>query len=205
MAYSRHSTSKARIITVCGVLTALSVVLQFLEIPIPIMPSFIKFDFSDLPALLGAFAYGPIAGICISLLKNLIHLIVSQSGFVGELSNFILCSTFSGAAGLLYLFLHTKRGAFLSGTLGALLTAAVCYPLNLFVIYPLYYSIMGFPKPAVLGLYQIILPSVRSIPTAILIFNVPFTFLKGMISVGIAMLLYKRLTGLLFNKKEKSE
>jgi riboflavin transporter FmnP len=84
-------------------LTAAAVILQYIEISIPIMPSFIKLDFSDLPALLGAFAYGPLAGIAIELLKNLIHMAVSQSGFVGELSNFILGAAFFGHGGL-YLY-----------------------------------------------------------------------------------------------------
>ena len=79
-----------RVIAGCGMLVAVAVVLQYIEISIPIMPSFIKLDFSDLPELIGAFAYGPLFGVIISLLKNLIHMLFSQSGFVGELSNFIL-------------------------------------------------------------------------------------------------------------------
>ena len=73
----------ARMIAAIGVLTAVAVVLQYIEISIPIMPGFIKLDFSDLPELLGAFAFGPVVGIIIAFLKNLIHLLVSQSGFVG--------------------------------------------------------------------------------------------------------------------------
>ena len=54
-------------------LTAVAVILQLLEIPVPFMPTFIKFDFSDLPAILGAFSMGPVCGILIEFLKNLIH------------------------------------------------------------------------------------------------------------------------------------
>lgn len=199
---NHHELPTARLVAGCGMLTATAVVLQYLEIPIPVMPSFIKLDFSDLPELIGAFAYGPLAGIIICFLKNLIHLAVSQSGFVGELSNFLLGSVFSGIAGLVYLWKHTKGGAFFAGLLASAGMAAACFPLNLYVIYPLYYSILGFPEPAVLQLYQAILPPVRSIPEAILIFNVPFTFVKGMICVAISMLLYKRISGLLFSRKK---
>ena len=92
---------KVRVLTGMAMLTAIGVVLQYIEISIPIIPSFIKLDFSDLPELIGAFAYGPVAGVVICLIRNLIHMAVSQSGFVGELSNFILGATFALVAGLI--------------------------------------------------------------------------------------------------------
>lgn len=200
---NKHNVTGTRIITGCGLLTAAAIVLQYLEIPIPIMPSFIKLDFSDLPALIGAFAYGAPAGIIIELLKNLIHLVVSQSGFVGELSNFLLGALFCGVAGLIYSLKHTKSGALIAGLSGTAAMAIASFPLNLYVIYPLYYNLLGFPEPAVLDLYQLILPSVKDIPQALLIFNIPFTFIKGLISVVISMLLYKRISNLLFRTTQK--
>lgn len=74
-----NTKSNVRTIAVTGMLSAVAVVLMYLEIPIPIMPGFIKFDFSDLPALLGAYALGPVAGIIICLIKNVVHLAASQS------------------------------------------------------------------------------------------------------------------------------
>ena len=195
------NNKKTRLIAGCGMLTAAAVVLQYLEFPLPFIPSFIKLDFSDLPALIGAFAYGPLAGVLITLLKNLIHLAVSQSGFVGELSNFILGAVFAGVAGWLYQRNKTKKGALLGGAVGALAMAAVSFPSNLFIIYPLYYSILGFPEEAVLGMYQALLPSVKSIAGALLIFNVPFTAGKGFLCVLISMLIYKPLSVFLHGKK----
>ena len=55
---------------IVGILGAIAYILMWIEFPIPIMPSFIKFDFSDFPALLAAFAMGPIAGITVELIKN---------------------------------------------------------------------------------------------------------------------------------------
>ncbi|MBO4679175.1 MAG: ECF transporter S component, partial [Lachnospiraceae bacterium] len=93
-----------------GMLAAVAVVLQtFLEFPIPtLIPGFIKFDLSDLPALVGAYAYGPLSGVAIELIKNLIHCTVSKSFTVGELSNFILGATFVAVAGLIYKRNKTK-------------------------------------------------------------------------------------------------
>lgn len=194
---------KTRLIAGCGMLTAAAVVLQYIEFAIPIMPSFIKLDFSDLPELIGAFAYGPLAGIIIALLKNLIHMAVSQSGFIGELSNFLLGAVFAGVAGVVYKKNQTKKGALLGGLLGAACMAAVSLPSNLFIIYPLYYNVMGFPEPAILGMYQALLPAVKNMVQALLIFNVPFTLIKGLICVGVSMLIYKPLSPILHGKSGK--
>ena len=192
---------KTRLIAGCGMLTAAAVVLQYVEFSIPIMPSFIKLDFSDLPELIGAFAYGPVAGIIIALLKNLIHMAVSQSGFIGELSNFLLGAVFAGVAGLIYKKNQTKKGALLGGVVGAVCMALVSVPSNYFVIYPLYYSVMGFPEPAILGMYQALMPGVKNILGALFIFNLPFTLVKGLICVGISMLIYKPLSPVLHGRK----
>lgn len=198
---SNSSMKKTRILTGCGLLTAVAVVLQFIEFPIPIIPSFIKLDFSDLPEIIGAFAYGPVAGIVIALVKNVIHMAVSQSGFVGELSNFVLGAVFSATAGLIYMHHKTKKTAVIAGIVGAAVMAAVSLPLNYFGIYPLFYNILGFPQEAVLGMYQAILPSVKTMPQALIIFNIPFTFVKGLLCVLFTLLIYKPLSPILKGKK----
>ena len=121
-----NTNKKIRIITGTAMLTAVAVGLQYIEIAIPIMPSFIKLDFSDLPELIGAFAYGPIAGVLIAGLKNLIHMAVSQSGFVGELSNFLLGAIFSLTAGIIYKHKKTKGEALLAGIVASLVMAVAC-------------------------------------------------------------------------------
>ncbi len=193
---------KVRVITGTAMLTAVAVVLQFIEVSIPIMPSFIKLDFSDLPEIIGAFAYGPVAGVLIALLKNIIHLPFSNSMYIGELSNFILGAVFALTAGLIYKRKKTKKTAFIAGAAGAFAMAAVSIVTNYFVIYPLYYNVLGFPEEAVLQMYQVILPSVKSILQALIIFNVPFTFVKGLISILISMVIYKPISPLLKGKKD---
>ena len=195
-----QTKTKTRLLAGCGMLAAASIALQYLEIPIPIIPSFIKLDFSDLPALIGAFAYGPVAGIIIELVKNLIHMAVSQSGYIGELSNFMLGAVFTFVAGMVYKKYSSRTGALIGGIIGALCMAAISFPSNLFIVYPFYYNFMD--KAAVLGMYQAILPSVKSIEQALLIFNVPFTLVKGLLCVGISMLIYKPLSSILHGKSK---
>ena len=88
---------RIRKLTVTAMLSAVAFVLMFLDFPIPmIMPSFVQMDFSDLPELLGAFALGPVYGVLISLLKNLIHLLLASStNGVGELCNFLFGAVFA--------------------------------------------------------------------------------------------------------------
>lgn len=191
-----------RVIAGGAMLAALAVILQYLEFPIPLMPSFIKFDFSDLPALIGAFAYGPVAGIIIEFIKNLIHCAVSQSATVGELSNFILGATFVGVAGAVYAHKKTKKNAFIGGILGAVAMGIMCIISNYFVVYPFYYKAF-MPEEVVLAAYQKILPGVESVLECLFIFNLPFTIIKGFACLAIAMPIYKKLSPVL--KKQEGQ
>lgn len=186
-----NTKTKTKKLTTIALLTAVAVVLQFIEFSIPIMPGFIKLDFSDLPELIGAFVCGPVAGVLIAFLKNLIHLAFGSSGGIGELSNCLLGAVFALTAGLIYKKLPNTKGVIIGSAAASLVMGAVSLPLNYFIIYPLYYSVMGFPKEAILGMYQLIVPSVGSIAEALLIFNVPFTIVKGLICSVIGGFVYK--------------
>lgn len=183
---------KIRYMAVTAVLSATAFVLQYIEVPLPFMPSFIKFDFSDLPALIGAFSLGPVCGILTELVKNLLHSFVSQSFGVGEVSNFLLGAVFVGVAGLIYKRDKTKKGAIIASVIGAIVMAAFSFPSNLFIVYPVYYNFM--PKDVIVQAYQLILPSVKTIEQCLLVFNVPFTFAKGMVDVLITFLVYKKIS-----------
>ncbi len=193
-AETRKTGITARQIAVTGVLSAAAFVLQLIEFPLPfLIPPFIKFDFSDLPAVIGAFALGPVWGILIELIKNVLHAVMASGSFgIGELSNFMLGAVFTGVAGLVYRKNRTKKGALIASVSGALAMAVFSLPSNYFVVYPVYYRFM--PEETILAAYQAIIPSVKSIAQCLLVFNVPFTFVKGMIDVGITFLVYKRLS-----------
>ena len=94
---------------IVGVLSAIAYLLMFMEFSVPLMPVFIKMDLSDFPALIGSLAVGPAGGIIIALIKNLLHLTVTSTGGVGELSNFILNAVFILPAGLLLSLIHISE------------------------------------------------------------------------------------------------
>ena len=198
------STSKsgaARRLTGIAMLSAVAFALQFLEFPIPIMPAFIKLDFSDLPELLAAFAYGPLAGVAVAGIKNLIHLPLSSSMYVGELSNFLLGAVLSVAAGAIYKKHKTKRGALAAAVLSAVIMGLISVPVNYWIIYPLYYNVLGFPQAAVLDMYRAFLPATKSILQALFIFTLPFTGAKGLLCAALCAGIYKPLSPLLHGRK----
>ena len=183
-----------RFTTMTAMLSAIAFILMYLEIPLPmIMPDFIKFDFSDLPALIGTFAFGPVSGVIICLIKNLLHLMVSKSMFVGELSNFILGCAFVIPAGLIYHFKKTKMGGLLGGVAGAIFMGVFSVASNYFIVYPVYYKV-AMPEEVILGAYQAIIPAMKSILQCLVCFNLPFTIVKGLISVAICMVFYKPIS-----------
>lgn len=188
-----------RYITMTGMLSAIGFILMYFEISVPFMPSFIKMDLSELPALIGSFAFGPICGIFICLIKNVLHLTVSNTAFVGELANFLMGTVFVGTAGLIYKHKKTKKTATIAALTGALLMGAISIPINYFVTYPFYYNFM--PKEVILTAYQAIVPSMKSILQCLICFNFPFTAFKGLISVIITLLVYKHLSPIIKGRK----
>lgn len=184
-------TANIHSMAIVGLLSAIAYILMFMEFSVPLMPGFIKMDLSDLPALIGTFAVGPLGGVIICLIKNLLHLTVTSTGGVGELSNFILNTAFILPAGLLYKFKKTKKSACAGAVLGAVFMAVISVASNYFIVYPVYYNFM--PEDTILAAYQAIFPGVDSILQCLIVFNMPFTFIKAMISVVITFLIYNQL------------
>ena len=183
-------------------LGAVATVLMYLEFPLAfIIPSFVKFDFSDLPALLASFALGPIAGVAVCLIKCAIHIAVSSSAGVGELANFILGCCFVIPAGIIYKCVKTKQSALIGSLTGSLIMAAASLPVNYYITYPFYMSAYGLSEETIISMYRAILPSIESLPQALLIFNVPFTLVKGLVVSTIVFFTYKRLSPILHGRK----
>ena len=184
-----------RKLAVTAMLGAVATVLMFISFNVPLMPSFIKLDLSELPALIASFALGPLWGVCVCLIKNLINVFFSTTGGVGELSNFILGASFVFIAGMLYKHMGGRKGALIGSLCGAAAMAVISVFSNYYVVYPVYTAFM--PMDVILSMYQAINPNVKTLWDALLWFNMPFTFIKGMLSVVITFLIYKKLSPLL--------
>ena len=197
----QNSTSKVRVLTGTAMLGAVAAVLMYLEFPIPIMPAFVKLDVSELPALSASFAYGPVSGILVCLIKNLIKLPSTSTAAVGELFNFVMGALFVGVAGLIYKRNKTRKGAIVGALLGALVMAVVSVPYNYFIVYPAYVVMYHLPLDAIIGMYQAINPNVNGLLACLLVFNLPFTFVKGALDAVLCFLVYKPLSPILHGRK----
>ncbi len=158
-----------------AVFSAISFALQMIA-PFPKVGGFLEIEFSDLPALILAFAYGPVAGLLAELIKNLLHLTVSTTGFVGEFANFIVNGIFVTVAGLIYMKRKTFKTAIVSLVVATVAMAVAGVFVNLYIMLPMF----RIPQELRLGL------------TMGTIF--PFNLVKGAVTSLITMLIYKRIS-----------
>ncbi len=193
--FPRRSLTRVRALTVTAMLSAIAFVLMFLDFSVPLIPSFVKMDISELPALLAAFALGPVYGTVVCLVKNLIHLMITSTAGAGELCNFLLGASFVIPAGLLYRRMKSRKGALIGVLIGSVIMALFSIPLNYYVTYPIYSNFM--PIDVILGMYQAIRPSVNSLLECLIVFNAPFTLVKGLIDAALCFLIYKSLSPIL--------
>ena len=200
------STLRVRNLVVTAMLSAVAAVLMMLSFSLPMLiPGFVKMDVSELPALLAAFSMGPAWGVLVCLLKNLLNLIVAgtTTAGVGELCNFLLGAAFVASAGLVYQRNKTLRGAVVASLLGAAVMAVVSLPVNYFVIYPVYSNLYG-GMDLIIEAYQALRPDVNGLLECLLIFNTPFTLVKGLLSSVLAFVVYKPLSPMLHGRKKSA-
>lgn len=181
-----------------SMLGALAFVIMVIEFAIPIFPVYLKLDFSDLIPLVGAFALGPVAGMMIQLIKNILHvLLMSDTGGVGELANFIVGSAFVMAAGAYYKGNRTKRGALVGLLLGTVTVVVAGAVVNFFITIPLYGLVMGWSEAMIVDLGAMVIPWIHNKLTLILFAFCPFNLLKGILLSALCLLIYKHVSPLL--------
>ena len=194
----QNARKTTRWVAKTGVLAAVAIVLMYIEFILPLMPSFLKIDFSEVAVLLAAFTLGPATAILIELIKNIAHLPTSQTLYVGELANFVIGSLFVGTAGFIYKYNKTRKGAIIALTAGVLAMTIGASAINYFFMLPFYIKVMQFPLEAIIGMTQAVGNTlVTSLETLILYVFIPFNLFKGLVVSLIVGLLYKRLSPLL--------
>lgn len=195
----RISTRK---IAVIAVMSAIATVIYYLDFPVPLMPGFIKLDLSNAISLITGFALGPVSGVLVCLIKDVIHLVIKGLGTtmgVGDIFDFVTSAAFTLTASLIYRKNRTKKGAVIASLIATLVFTIVSLPLNYFVTYPIYAKAFGGME-AIMGAYRQIMPEVKNLFGALCIFNVPFTFIKGLLCAIITILIYKPLSPIIKGK-----
>ncbi|MBP3198247.1 MAG: ECF transporter S component [Butyrivibrio sp.] len=188
-----------RKIAIIGVFSAISFVLMLIEFPLPFAPSFYKFDFSDIPALIGGFAAGPMVGVMIEFIKVLLNILIqgTTSGFVGEIANFVVGAAFILPATIIYRFKKTRKAALISCLAGTLCIAIVGSLLNAFFLLPAYAIMFGSGIDAFVGMGAAINPAISNVTTFCLFAVAPFNLVKGIADSAITFLVYKQLSPIL--------
>ncbi|EJT6473018.1 ECF transporter S component [Clostridium perfringens] len=167
-----------------SLLSAIAVILMYIDFPvIPIFP-WLKIDLSDVPALMGAFAFGPLAGVIIELMKNLLILIVkgTGTGFVGELANFLVGVALVWPAAMVYKKNKTKKTAVLGMVLGILCIEVVGILANVYLLLPAYGMAM----------------SKAELMQYVTVGLIPFNGIKSILVCGITYALYKKVSVSIF-------
>ncbi len=135
--------------------------------------SFLTFDIKDTVIALGGLVFGPVSGVVIALLVSLIEMIISETGPIGFVMNFVSSAVFAGVASLIYKFKRTFNGAIIGLYSSVAATTAVMLLMNV-LLTPIY---QGVPRSAVIAM----------LPTLFL----PFNFAKTLLNAAIVMLIYK--------------
>ncbi|GAB6107890.1 ECF transporter S component [Fusibacter bizertensis] len=194
MVTSRKKISVSKM-TKIAMMSVLAFVIMQLELIVPIFPSFLKLDFSDLPALIGAFAMGPMAGVAIEGVKNLLHLMETSTGGVGELANFAIGSAIVIPSALIYAKNKSKKSAIIGLLIGTVAMAIVGAMANYFVLIPFYTAFM--PIDTIVELGTVINPAIKSVGTLVLFGIVPFNLFKGLVLSALTLVFYKRISPIL--------
>ena len=188
-----------RKMAITGVFSAIAFVLMLLEFPLPIAPNFYKFDFSDIPALIGGFACGPMVGVMIEFIKVVLNALIQgpTPGFVGEIANFVIGAAFIIPATVIYRFNKSRKSALISCLAGTLCITLAGAFLNAFFLLPAYAIAFGCGVDSFIAAGTAINPAVDNLFTFCAICVAPFNLLKGAVDSVITFAVYKQLSPIL--------
>ena len=196
---NRERILTTRKIALIGVFSAIAAVLHMLDFPIPFAPSFYKMDFSEIPALIGAFAFGPVAAVMIEFCKIVLKLLFkgTSTAFVGDLANFIIGCSFLLPASILYFFRKTKKNAIIGCVAGTLVMTVFGSAFNAIYLIPKFAQLYGLPLESIIEMGHAINPAINSVSTLALFAVVPMNLLKGAAVSVVTVLVYKKLSPIL--------
>ncbi len=189
------NNNSIRLMSHIAYLSAISFILMLLQLPLPIFPTFLKLDVSDIPALISVIIFGPISGIVVPFFKNFLYFIIkgSSSGGVGEIANFIIGIALVLPTGLFYKKTFSLKSYILGGTIGIFSMVVIASLINYFVLLPLYSIVLGVPIDAFVDMGNALNSNVVDLKTFILLSILPFNLLKGSVTIFTSYFLIKAL------------
>ena len=191
----KNSRESLRKMTQIGMLSAIAAILMLLQFPLPFVPPFYQFDFSEVPVLIGSFALGPLAGVIIQLVKVLLFMITGTSSAfgVGELANFLIGCALVVPAGFIYKYNKTQKGAILGMVVGVVSMTVIGSLLNAFFLLPFFAWAFEMPMDVLIGMGTAVNAHIINLPTFVAFAVAPFNLFKGLVVSIIVLLVYKRI------------
>lgn len=181
-----------------SLLGVIAFLIMYLDFMLPMMPDFLKFDFSDVAALIGTFALGPVYGVLVELIKNILHgLFVGGTAFVGELANFLVGGLLVFTAGMVYRKNKSKKGALKALAAGSIVMVFMSGILNVYIFLPLYAKVLGWNLDAIVGASAKANPWITDLKTYIFLAILPFNAIKAIVHSIITLSLYKKVSPIL--------
>lgn len=181
-----------------GMFSAIAAVLIFFEFPLPFAPSFYELDFSEVPILVGTFAFGPAAGVMMEFIKILLKVFMqgTSTAFVGELANFVIGCSFILPASTVYIFRKSKKYAVIGCITGTLVMTIFGTAFNAIYLIPAFSKLYGMPLGTILEMGAKVNPLVdsNSIVSFVAACVAPMNLLKGTLVSVITLLIYKPLS-----------
>ncbi|MDD5935622.1 MAG: ECF transporter S component [Clostridiales bacterium] len=192
-----NENKKLKTLVATAMLAALAGVLMSLEISLPMMPPFYKLDFSDVPSVIAIFAFGPVSGAAVEIIKIVIKLITvgTNTAYVGELANLIGVVLFVVPVWLIFKGMkQTKKAAKTALIVSVPIRVAMSCCINAFITLPLYAKAMSLSLDAVVQIVASVNPAISNLPTFIILATIPFNLLKIGANCVIGYILYQRLS-----------
>ena len=182
-----------------GILSAVAAVLMLFELPLWFAPPFYKLDFSEIPILIGSFALGPLAGVIMELLKNLLNLLMdgTTTAFVGEFANFVTGCAFVLPAALIYKHKKSLKNALVGLAVGTLSLVLVGAAMNYYILVPTFSELYHLPLENIVAMGTAVNASISDLKTLIVFAVMPFNLLKSVACSAVTLLLYKRVSKIL--------
>lgn len=176
-----------------GIFGAIAAILYILvKFPVPFLPPFLEFHFDEVPVLIASFAYGPIPGLCVLLVKTIIKLPFTSSLGVGELSDLIYGAALILPAAFLYKKKRNFKSVLIGLSMGFVLELVVSLIVNVYVMIPFYMNMMGLSEEAILAMCQVANPGITDVKWGYgLLAVLPFNIIKNFLIVGLTILTYK--------------
>lgn len=195
----RKEDFNTRTMVKISVLGVIAFILMLLDFPLWFTPPFLKFDVSDVPALIGSFSLGPMAGVIVQLVKNLLKILLAgtNTAVVGEIANFIVGSVFAYVAGLIYYREKTFKNAVIGLVVGTIAMTVAISIANYYIMIPFYAKAYGMPLDKIITISGAVNKYVVDLKSLIIFAVIPFNLLKGVVVSLITILLYKRVSPIL--------